>query len=162
MEPPLIRLAGLIDWGETEPTLALFSGSGRRRPDLPVRLATELLYLQNTLNDSDEAEVNTWAENPDGQFFCDETYLHAHRPIEPHVLEKACWKRRRGDTPGDQHRCSSAWWCHPHGQRAAGDCGHYRHAYQRYRPFSRQPTVRQKSIALVRGRGTRPAVAPEL
>ena len=54
-----------------------------------------LLYLQHTLNASDEAVVNTWVENPYWQFFCGETYLQTELPIDPSSLTS--WRKRIGE-----------------------------------------------------------------
>ncbi|WP_406626394.1 IS5 family transposase [Acidovorax sp. SDU_ACID1] len=95
MKPPLVRLAGLIDWDEIERTFAVSFTSGRGRPALPPRLVAGLLYLQHTFDASDEAVVNTWVENPYWQFFCGETYLQTELPIDPSSLTR--WRKRVGE-----------------------------------------------------------------
>ncbi|MDA8522945.1 IS5 family transposase [Acidovorax sp. NCPPB 4044] len=95
MKHPLVRLAGLIDWGEIERTFAVSFTSGRGRPALPPRLVAGLLYLQHTFDASDEAVVNTWVENPYWQFFCGETYLQTEPPIDPSSLTR--WRKRVGE-----------------------------------------------------------------
>ena len=95
MKPPLVRLAGLIDWDEIERTFAVSFTSGRGRPALAPRLVAGLLYLQHTFDASDEAVVNTWVENPYWQFFCGETYLQTELPIDPSSLTR--WRKRVGE-----------------------------------------------------------------
>ena len=60
MRHPLVRLAGVIDWGEVERTFGAHFSSGRGRPALPPRLVVGLLDLQHPFDASDEAVVNTW------------------------------------------------------------------------------------------------------
>lgn len=88
LKRPLVRLAGLIDWAEFEPTFSVSFTSGPGRPTLPPRLAARLLYLQHTFNTSDEAVVNTWIKNPYWQYFCCEVYLQTHAPIDPSSLTR--------------------------------------------------------------------------
>jgi len=95
MQHPLVRLPTLIDWAEIERTFAVSFTSARGRPALPPRLIAGLLYLQHTFDASDEAVVNTWVENPYGQFFCGETYLQTELPIDPSSLTR--WRKRIGE-----------------------------------------------------------------
>lgn len=44
MRPPLVRLAGLMDWGQIERHFANHVTSGRGRPALAPRLVAGLLY----------------------------------------------------------------------------------------------------------------------
>lgn len=92
---PLVRLAGLIDWGEIERTFGVSFTSTRGRPALPPRLVAWLLYLQHTFAASDEAVVNTWVENPYWQYFCGEVYLQTEAPIDPSSLTR--WRKRIGE-----------------------------------------------------------------
>ena len=68
MRHPLVRLGGLIDWGEIERTFGAHFTSGRGRPALSPRLVAGLLYLQHIFNASDDAVVNTWVENAYWQY----------------------------------------------------------------------------------------------
>lgn len=95
MKHPLIRLAGLIDWGLIEQHFAGHFTSGRGRPALPPRLVAGLLYLQHAHDASDEVVVNTWLENPYWQFFTGETYLQIELPIDPSSLTR--WRQRIGE-----------------------------------------------------------------
>ncbi|MFT3721024.1 IS5 family transposase [Pseudorhodoferax sp.] len=95
MRHPLVRLAALIDWAEIERTFAVSFTCGRGRPALPARLVAGLLYLQHTVDASDEAVVNTWVENPYWQFFCGETTLQTELPIDPSSLTR--WRKRVGE-----------------------------------------------------------------
>lgn len=88
----LVRLAGLIDWAEIARTFGAHFSSGRGRPALPTCLVAGLLYLQHTFDTSDEAVVNTWVENPYGQYFCGEVYLQTEAPIDPSSLTR--WRKR--------------------------------------------------------------------
>jgi IS5 family transposase len=106
MKHPLVELTALIDWAEIERTFAVSFTSGRGRPALPPRLFADLLYLQQTFDASDEAVVNNWVKNPYWQFLCGGTHLQTELPIgpvKPVALEKAHWRRRRGDAAGGQH-----------------------------------------------------------
>jgi len=59
MKHPLVRLAGLIGWAQTERTFSVSLTSTRGRPALPPRLVAGLLYLEHTFKASDQAVVNT-------------------------------------------------------------------------------------------------------
>ena len=101
----------MIDWAEIERTFGAYFTSTRGRPALPPRLVAGLLYLQHTFDASDEAVVNTWVENPYWQYFCGEVYLQTEAPIDPqqpHALEKAHRRRRRGDLAHGHHRGCTA------------------------------------------------------
>jgi IS5 family transposase len=95
MGHPLVRLGGLIDWGEIERTFGTHFTSGRGRPALSPRLVAGLLYLQHTFDASDEAVVNTWVENAYWQHFCGEVYLQTEAPIDPSSLTR--WRKRIGE-----------------------------------------------------------------
>lgn len=95
MRPPLIRLAGLMDWEQVEQHFAAHFTSGRGRPALSPRLVASLLCLQHANDTSDEALVNTWLVNPYWQYFCSETYLQTEWPINPSSLTR--WRQRIGE-----------------------------------------------------------------
>lgn len=58
-EPPLIRLANLMNWVEIERSFGAHFVSSRGRPALSPRLVAGLLYLQHANDASDEAVVAT-------------------------------------------------------------------------------------------------------
>ena len=60
MKPPLIRLAGLMDWELIEHHFAGHFISGRGRPALPPWLVAGLLYLQHANDASDALASEHW------------------------------------------------------------------------------------------------------
>jgi transposase, IS5 family len=91
---PLVRLAGLIDWGVFEDRFGQLYHPQVGRPGIPIRLMVGLSYLQHTFGLSDEAVVARWVENPYSQAFCGFDYLQLKLPIDPSSLVR--WRRRIG------------------------------------------------------------------
>jgi len=94
LKHPLIRLAGLIEWGRFESAFGLLYHETAGRPGNPVRLMVGLTYLKHTYNLSDEQVCERWIENPYWQFFCGFDYLHHQLPIDPSSLTR--WRERIG------------------------------------------------------------------
>jgi IS5 family transposase len=83
----LYRLAGMIDWAAVEGRFGgLYAEEGR--PGIPIRLMVGLHYLKHTFNESDEAVVERWVENPYWQHFCGEEYFRHEMPINPSQMTR--------------------------------------------------------------------------
>ncbi len=80
LKHPLMRLAGLINWAETERTFSVFLTSGRDRPALPPRLVAGRLQLQHNFDASDEAVV---IENPYCSISAARSTCRPKRPSTP-------------------------------------------------------------------------------
>ncbi len=83
----LYRLAGSIDWTLVEERFGgLYAEEGR--PGVPIRLMVGLHYLKHAFNESDEAVVERWVENPYWQYFCGEEYFRHEMPINPSQMTR--------------------------------------------------------------------------
>jgi IS5 family transposase len=100
LKHPLVRLAGLIDWGRFETTFGSLYHETTGRPGKPTRLMVGLTYLKHTYNLSDEAVCARWVENPYWQFFCGFDYLQHCLPIDPSSLTR--WRERIGASGMEQ------------------------------------------------------------
>jgi IS5 family transposase len=89
---PLCALAGKIDWREFDVTFGSLYDPGNGRPGTPTRLMVGLHYLKHTFNQSDEAVVARWVENPYWQYFCGMTDFTHEFPIDPSMMTK--WRNR--------------------------------------------------------------------
>jgi IS5 family transposase len=77
---PLVKLAGLIDWGRLEAHfLRCYADKGR--PAHPVRLLVGLHLLKHVEGISDEVVCERWERDPYMQYFCGEEYFQHHPPI---------------------------------------------------------------------------------
>jgi IS5 family transposase len=94
MRHPLVRLAGLIDWGVFEARFGDLYHPHVGRPGIPIRLMVGLSYLQHAFALSDEEVVARWVENPYWQYFCGFDYLQLALPIDPSSLVR--WRQRIG------------------------------------------------------------------
>jgi transposase, IS5 family len=83
---PLVRLAGLIDWGRFEAGFgALYTDGGR--PGLPTRLMVGLHLLKHMDGLSDEAVCARYLDSPYAQLFCGEIFF---RHVPPADVETPC------------------------------------------------------------------------
>jgi transposase, IS5 family len=94
MRHPLVRLAGLLEWGGLETRFGPLYHPHVGRPGIPIRLMVGLSYLQHTFGLSDEEVVARWVENPYWQYFCGFDYLQLALPIDPSSLVR--WRQRVG------------------------------------------------------------------
>ena len=69
---PLVRLAGVIDWGFLDRLLRASAHRVRGNLGLPTRLVAGLFILKHMHNLSDEVLCARRLENPYYQFFCGE------------------------------------------------------------------------------------------
>jgi IS5 family transposase len=92
---PLVRLAGLLDWGVFEDRFGPLYHPHVGRPGIPIRLMVGLSYLQHTYALSDEEVVARWVENPYWQYFCGFDHLQLALPIDPSSLVR--WRQRIGE-----------------------------------------------------------------
>jgi len=95
LKHPLVRLAGLIDWGRLGTAMSESFVSRAGRPATSPRLIAGPLYLQHALDLSDEEVVWQWVENPYWQVFTGETFLQTEPPIDPSSLTR--WRKRLGE-----------------------------------------------------------------
>jgi IS5 family transposase len=93
-EHPLYRLAEAIDWTRFDSEFGALYAEAVGRPGLPTRLLVGLHYLKYLFDESDEAVVEKFVENPYWQFFCGCVYFEHEMPCHPTSLVK--WRRRIG------------------------------------------------------------------
>jgi IS5 family transposase len=90
---PLVRLAGLIDWGRFETEFgALYTEGGR--PGLPTRLMVGLHLLKHMDGLSDEAVCARYLDSPYVQLFCGEAFFQHALPLDRSSMTR--WRRRLG------------------------------------------------------------------
>jgi IS5 family transposase len=90
---PLVRLAGLIDWGRFEAEFgALYTDGGR--PGLPTRLMVGLHLLKHMDGLFDEAVCARYLDSPYVQLFCGETHFQHALPLDRSSLTR--WRQRIG------------------------------------------------------------------
>jgi IS5 family transposase len=94
LEHPLVLLADKIDWkGIYTDLLPYYSHTGRG--SIPSRKIVGLLMLKRMFNQSDEACVDTWIENPYWQYFTGEEYFQTEKPFDP--SEFVHFRKRLGE-----------------------------------------------------------------
>ena len=91
---PLVRLAGLIDWGFIQQKLGAVYADGAGQPPLPTRLMAGLAILKHMHNLSDEVLRDRWVEVPYYQYFCGEEHFHHNAPFDRSSLPR--WRARMG------------------------------------------------------------------
>jgi transposase, IS5 family len=90
---PLVRLAGLIDWGRFETEFgALYVDGGR--PGLPTRLMAGLHLLKHMAGLSDEAVCARYLDSPYAQLFCGEAHFQHAPPLDRSSMTR--WRQRIG------------------------------------------------------------------
>jgi len=94
MGHPLVRLAGVIPWGQLASEFEPLYCTDNGRPALPIRLMAGLHFLKHMEGMSDEEVVLRWVENPYWQFFCGEEFFQHHLPIDPSQMTR--WRGRVG------------------------------------------------------------------
>ena len=94
LEHPLVKLSQAMDWDALERELGQPLSSEGGRPALPTRLMVGLHYLKDLYDESDEAIVAKWVENPYWQYFCGEETFQHELPCHPTSLLK--WRQRVG------------------------------------------------------------------
>jgi IS5 family transposase len=93
MSHPLVKLAGVMDWGRFDDA---FGGFYRPigRPAKPTRLMVGLHYLKHVHDLSDEETVERWVENRYWQFFCGFEFFQTEMPIDASTMTR--WRKRIG------------------------------------------------------------------
>jgi IS5 family transposase len=94
MQHPLYQLAQATDWAKFESEFGPLYAEAVGRPGLPTRLLVGLHYLKYLFDESDEAVVEKFVENPYWQFFCGGIYFEHELPCHPTSLVK--WRKRIG------------------------------------------------------------------
>ena len=91
---PLVRLAGLIDWGRFEAEFGPLYTDGIGRPGLPTRLMAGLHLLKHMDGLRDEAVCARYLDSPYAQLFCGETYFQHALPLDRSSMTR--WRQRIG------------------------------------------------------------------
>jgi IS5 family transposase len=91
---PLVRLAGLIDWGRFEAEFDPLYTDAIGRPGLPTRLMVGLHLLKHMDALSDEAVCARYIDSPYVQLFCGETYFQHALPLDRSSMTR--WRQRIG------------------------------------------------------------------
>ena len=91
---PLVRLAGLIDWGRFEAGFGPLYTDATGRPGLPMRLMVGLHLLKHMDGLSDEAVCARYLDSPYEQLFCGETHFRHGLPLDRSSLTR--WRQRIG------------------------------------------------------------------
>lgn len=93
-EHPLFILASKIDWWRFEPAFEECYSPDMGAPAKAIRLMVGLHYLKHAFNESDEALIDRWVENPYWQYFCGYDTMQHEAPLHPTSLTK--WRQRVG------------------------------------------------------------------
>ena len=91
---PLVRLAGLIDWGRFEAEFGPLYTDATGRPGLPMRLMVGLHLLKHMDGLSDEAVCARYLDSPYAQLFCGEAHFRHGLPLDRSSMTR--WRRRIG------------------------------------------------------------------
>ena len=91
---PLVRLAGLIDWGRFEAEFGPLYTDATGRPGLPMRLMVGLHLLKHMDGLSDEAVCARYLDSPYAQLFCGESHFRHGLPLDRSSLTR--WRQRIG------------------------------------------------------------------
>ena len=91
---PLVRLAGLIDWGRFETGFGPLYTDGIGRPGLPTRLMVGLHLLKHMDGLSDEAACARYLDSPHVQRFCGEAHFQHALPLDRSSMTR--WRQRVG------------------------------------------------------------------
>jgi len=91
---PLFELGERIEWQRFETKFGVHFADHAGRPPLPTRLMVGLEYLKYMMNESDEAVVAKFVENPYWQYFCGLEHFTHRLPCHPTSLVK--WRNRVG------------------------------------------------------------------
>lgn len=95
MSHPLVKLAGVIDWGFLETRFGAAYSDRPGHPPLPTRLMAGLAILKHMHDLSDEVLCARWVENPYYQMFCGEEFFRHKLPFERSSLTR--WRQRMGE-----------------------------------------------------------------
>ena len=87
-EHELCLLSHKIDWKDVEKEFSLYYCLDNGRPSVPIRKIVGVLLLKSIFNQSDEAVVDRWKENPYWQYFCGETFFQYEQAFDPTDLSK--------------------------------------------------------------------------
>jgi IS5 family transposase len=91
---PLVRLAGLIDWGRFEAAFGSLYAETVGRPGLPTRLMVGLHMIKHMDGLSDEAVCARYLDSPYVQLFCGEEHFQHALPLDRSSLTR--WRQRIG------------------------------------------------------------------
>jgi IS5 family transposase len=91
---PLVRLAGLIDWGRFETEFGPLYADAIGRPGLPTRLMVGLHLLKHLDGLSDEAACARYLDSPYAQLFCGEAHFRHALPLDRSSMTR--WRQRIG------------------------------------------------------------------
>ncbi|MCH8913373.1 MAG: IS5 family transposase [Planctomycetes bacterium] len=91
---PLVQLADKLDWPRFDADFADSYCEELGAPGKAIRLMVGLQYLKFAFNESDEALVDRWVENPYWQYFCGFTHMQHEAPINPSSMSR--WRQRVG------------------------------------------------------------------
>ena len=91
---PLVRLAGLIDWGRFEAEFGPLYTDAIGRPGLPTRLMVGLHLVKHMDGLSDEAVCARYLDSPYVQLFCGEAHFQHALPLDRSSMSR--WRRRIG------------------------------------------------------------------
>jgi IS5 family transposase len=91
---PLVRLAGLIDWGRFEAEFGPLYTDATGRPGPPMRLMVGPHLLKHMDGLSDEAVCARYLDSPHAQLFCGEACFRHGLPLDRSSLTR--WRQRIG------------------------------------------------------------------
>jgi IS5 family transposase len=91
---PLVRLAGLIEWGRFEAAFGPLYTDATGRPGLPTRLMVGLHLLKHMDGLSDEAVCARYLDSPYAQLFCGEAHFQHALPLDRSSMTR--WRQRIG------------------------------------------------------------------
>ena len=91
---PLVRLAGLIEWGRLETAFGPLYTDGVGRRGLATRLMAGLHLLKHMDGLSDEAVCARYLDSPYVQLFCGEAHSQHALPLDRSSMTR--WRQRIG------------------------------------------------------------------
>jgi IS5 family transposase len=91
---PLVRLAGLVEWGRFEAAFGPLYTDGIGRPGLPTRLMVGLHLLKHLDGLSDEAVCARYLDSPYVQLFCGAVHFRHTLPLDRSSMTR--WRQRVG------------------------------------------------------------------
>jgi transposase, IS5 family len=91
---PLVRLAGLIDWGRFGAEFGPLYTDAIGRPGLPTRLMVGLHLVKHMDGLSDEAVCARYLDSPYVQLFCGEAHFQHALPLDRSSMSR--WRQRIG------------------------------------------------------------------
>ena len=96
----LVKMSRIVEWDRLDELFGATYCPDNGRPGVSTRLMVALNYLKYTYNLSDQDVIDTWVENPYGQYFSGMKYFEHKPPIDPSSMTR--WRKRIGDAGAEE------------------------------------------------------------